>query len=205
MKLSHAKTLVIAVITLPLLAVAIFNTESVGMVVRVDATADLYKAKCAMCHGPTAAKAFDPAMSNEDLVQNILTGKKGEKPPYMPSYEDKGISEEQALALVVHMKDLRKPADTDPGTATNSNTTVATVDPDLEKTYKTKCAMCHGPTAAKTFDPAKNDNELVQIILKGKKGEKPPYMPGYEEKGMKNDEALGLVGYMKGLRNTTVE
>ncbi|MCB1023884.1 MAG: cytochrome c [Acidobacteria bacterium] len=116
MKLYRVKTLVIAIIALPIIAVGFFNTQSTGTYVSADATADLYKAKCAMCHGPTAAKAFDPAMGNEELVHIILNGKKGEKPPYMPAFKDKGISEEQALALTEYMKDLRKPADT------NSNT-----------------------------------------------------------------------------------
>lgn len=71
---------------------------------------------------------------------------------------------------------------------------------DPATTYKAKCAMCHTPTAAKSFDPAKPDAELVQTILKGKKGEKPPYMPAWETKGVTEDDAKALVGYMKSLR-----
>ncbi|MBK8464755.1 MAG: cytochrome c [Chloracidobacterium sp.] len=67
-------------------------------------------------------------------------------------------------------------------------------------TYKAKCAACHTPTASKFYDPAKSDEEHVQTILKGKKGAKPPYMPGYEEKGMTADEAKALAGYMKTLK-----
>ena len=66
--------------------------------------------------------------------------------------------------------------------------------------YKTKCAACHTPTAGKFYDPAKTDDEHVQTIMKGKKGEKPPYMPGFEAKGMTEDEAKGLAGYMKTLK-----
>ena len=66
--------------------------------------------------------------------------------------------------------------------------------------YKAKCASCHTPTAAKFFDTAKADAELIEITLKGKKGDKPPYMPGYEAKGMTSEEASGLVTYMRGLR-----
>jgi len=36
-----------------------------------------------------------------------LKGKKMEKPPNMPGYEAKGINEEQAKALLAHMKSLR--------------------------------------------------------------------------------------------------
>ena len=67
-------------------------------------------------------------------------------------------------------------------------------------TYKAKCASCHTPTASKFFDPAKSDDEHVQVILKGKKGAKPPYMPGYEEKGMTAEEAKALAVYMRTLK-----
>lgn len=66
--------------------------------------------------------------------------------------------------------------------------------------YKAKCAACHTPGATKFYDPAKPDTEHVQIILKGKKGEKPPYMPGFGEKGMTEAEATALATYMRGLR-----
>ena len=71
---------------------------------------------------------------------------------------------------------------------------------DAATTYKAKCAACHTPTASKFYDPAKPDDEHVQTILKGKKGEKPPYMPGFEEKGMTADEAKALACYMKTLK-----
>ena len=75
-----------------------------------------------------------------------------------------------------------------------------TVD-DPAVAYKAKCAACHTPNAGKFYDPAKTDDEHVQTILKGKKGEKPPYMPGFEAKGMTEDEAKGLAGYMKTLKS----
>jgi len=71
-------------------------------------------------------------------------------------------------------------------------------DPAAE--YKAKCAACHTPGATKFYDPAKTDEEHVQTILKGKKGEKPPFMPGFEAKGMSEDAAKSLAAYMKGLR-----
>jgi len=71
---------------------------------------------------------------------------------------------------------------------------------DPAATYKAKCAACHMPNASKFYDPAKSDDEHVQIIMKGKKGEKPPFMPGFEAKGMTEDEAKGLAGYMKTLK-----
>ena len=79
-------------------------------------------------------------------------------------------------------------------------TSAAVVETDTAAVYKTKCAMCHSPKAEKLFDPAKKDEEHIEIILKGKKGEKPPYMPGFEAKGMKVEEAKALAEYMRGLR-----
>jgi len=67
-------------------------------------------------------------------------------------------------------------------------------------TYKSKCVACHGATAEKKFDCTKADDELIQIILKGKKMEKPPNMPGFEEKGITPDQAKALVDYMKSLK-----
>jgi len=67
-------------------------------------------------------------------------------------------------------------------------------------TYKAKCAACHTPTASKFYDAAKSDDEHVAAIMKGKKGEKPPFMPAFGEKGMTEDEAKGLAAYMKILK-----
>lgn len=67
-----------------------------------------YKAKCVACHGAAAEKKFDSTLPDADLVQIVLKGKKLEKPPNMPGYEEKGITEEQAKALVAHMKSLKK-------------------------------------------------------------------------------------------------
>jgi len=67
-------------------------------------------------------------------------------------------------------------------------------------TYKSKCTACHGAKAEKKFDTAKSDDDLVQIILKGKKAEKPPNMPGYETKGITAENAKQLVDLMKSLK-----
>jgi mono/diheme cytochrome c family protein len=65
---------------------------------------------------------------------------------------------------------------------------------------KLKCVTCHGAKAEKKFDLTKSDDDHVQIILKGKKLEKPPHMPGYEAKGVTADQAKALLEYMKSLR-----
>jgi mono/diheme cytochrome c family protein len=70
---------------------------------------------------------------------------------------------------------------------------------DAAKAYK-KCVACHGAKAEKKFDAAKSDDEHVQIILKGKKVEKPPNMPGYESKGINAEQAKAILDYMKSLR-----
>ena len=67
-----------------------------------------YKAKCVACHGAAAEKKFDTTLPDADLVQIVLKGKKPEKPPNMPAYGEKGITEDQAKALVEHMKSLKK-------------------------------------------------------------------------------------------------
>ena len=75
-----------------------------------------------------------------------------------------------------------------------------TVEDDAAAFYKTKCAMCHGPAAEKKFDASKPDADLTQVVLKGKKAEKPPNMPAYEEKGVTEDQAKTLIAYMKSLK-----
>lgn len=66
-----------------------------------------YKAKCVACHGQKADKKFDATLTDEQHLDAILKGKKPEKPPNMPAYGEKGITAEQAKALLEHMKQLR--------------------------------------------------------------------------------------------------
>ena len=68
---------------------------------------------------------------------------------------------------------------------------------DAAALYKSKCVACHGATAEKRFDATKADDELIQTVLKGRKLEKPPNMPSYEEKGVTADQAKALVAFMK--------
>lgn len=70
-------------------------------------------------------------------------------------------------------------------------------DDDAAALYKSKCVACHGATVEKKFDATKADEELIQTVLKGKKLEKPPNMPAYEEKGITADQAKALVAFMK--------
>jgi mono/diheme cytochrome c family protein len=72
---------------------------------------------------------------------------------------------------------------------------------DMAAAYKeNKCSVCHGEKAEKKFDATKTDDQLVGVVMKGFKGEKPPFMPSYEAKGMTADQAKALVAYMKSLK-----
>lgn len=71
-----------------------------------DTTA-YYKSKCVMCHGKKAEKKFNATLTDDEMVEVVLKGKKVEKPPHMPGYAEKGVSPEQAKALVDHMKQLK--------------------------------------------------------------------------------------------------
>ena len=89
-------------LTLGVLVVATAQPE-----VQASDTAAFYKSKCVMCHGKKAEKKFDTAMTDEQMVEVVLKGKKAEKPPHMPAYGEKGVTAEQAKALVDHMKHLK--------------------------------------------------------------------------------------------------
>ena len=67
--------------------------------------------------------------------------------------------------------------------------------------YKAKCVACHGQKAEKKFDTTLPDEQLTEVVLKGKKPEKPPNMPGYGEKGVSADQAKALVDFMKQLKS----
>lgn len=109
MTINRIKVLAAAVFILPLLAaVGIKTNPVINSVAAADTTAT-FKAQCAMCHSPKAEKFFDPAKKTEEHVEIILKGKKGEKPPYMPGFEAKGMKPEEAKALAEYMKTLRTP------------------------------------------------------------------------------------------------
>lgn len=72
-----------------------------------DDTAAVYNTKCKMCHGATAEKKMDKTKADDALIQIVLDGKTAEKPPNMPAYKEKGVSADQAKALVEYMKSLK--------------------------------------------------------------------------------------------------
>lgn len=96
-----------------LVAVLVTGFALISAAARVNTADDFdaagtFKTKCQVCHGPAAEKKFDAALADADLVKIVLNGKKGEKPPFMPAYGEKGVTEDQAKALVAHMKSLKK-------------------------------------------------------------------------------------------------
>jgi mono/diheme cytochrome c family protein len=99
LKVVTAATLTMAMLTL----VVVSAQESAQP---SDATA-FYNSKCVACHGKKAEKKFDASLADEQLVEAVLKGKKAEKPPNMPAYGEKGVTEDQAKALVDHMKHLK--------------------------------------------------------------------------------------------------
>jgi mono/diheme cytochrome c family protein len=79
--------------------------------------AALFKAKCAMCHGPNgegkpALKApsltSDEAKkkSDADLTDMIANGGKEKKPTH--AFSKKGVSDDQVKALVAYIRELQK-------------------------------------------------------------------------------------------------
>lgn len=108
MTTSKAKLLAIALFVTPLMFFTVLRSEPVsGATAAPDDPAAEFKAKCAACHTPGATKFYDPAKTDEEHVQTILKGKKGEKPPFMPGFEAKGMTEDGAKALAAYMKSLR--------------------------------------------------------------------------------------------------
>jgi mono/diheme cytochrome c family protein len=73
-----------------------------------DAVTYYKEAKCVVCHGQKAEKKFDVNLKEEDQIAAILKGKKAEKPPNMPAYESKGLTADQAKALLDYMKSLKQ-------------------------------------------------------------------------------------------------
>ena len=71
---------------------------------------------------------------------------------------------------------------------------------DVAVSYKTKCFACHGAKAEKKWDSTHPEDQMVDSILKGKKAEKPPNMPGFAEKGIDIAQAKALITYMKSLQ-----
>ena len=104
------KKIAVSLVVLPVLGLlmlgAASNNSSAAAPQDFDAAAT-FKAKCAMCHGQKAEKKFDAAKADEALVESTLKGVDA-APVKMPGYEAKGMTADQAKALVTHMKSLKQ-------------------------------------------------------------------------------------------------
>lgn len=111
MTINRLKLLATVAFVLPILAFSIFRATPAAAITSVpDDPAAAYKTKCAMCHSPKAEKFYDPAGPQDKHIEVVLKGKKAEKPPHMPAFEPKGMTADEAKALVEYMLSLRKPA-----------------------------------------------------------------------------------------------
>ena len=104
--MKRVKNIAIPVSAIFLFGVIFYSVAAQGETPPSDPAA-FYKAKCVACHGPKAEKKFDASLTDEQHLDAILKGKKPEKPPNMPAYGEKGVTPEQAKALLDYMKQLR--------------------------------------------------------------------------------------------------
>ena len=100
------KKIAAALIGIPLVAAALLISVP-ARATSDDDTAALYNTKCKMCHGATAEKKVDKTKADDVLIPIVLDGKTMEKPPNMPAFKEKGITPDQAKALVGYMKSLK--------------------------------------------------------------------------------------------------
>ncbi|MFL6333533.1 MAG: c-type cytochrome [Pyrinomonadaceae bacterium] len=101
------KLLVVALVALLATFLRAPASARTGAVVagNFDAAAAYTSMKCATCHGKKAEKKFDKTKTDGALAEIVLKGKDA-KPLKMPAYEAKGVTPEQAAALVAHMRAL---------------------------------------------------------------------------------------------------
>ncbi|MEO6392404.1 MAG: cytochrome c [Pyrinomonadaceae bacterium] len=142
MRINQVKLFAIILFAVALGAMMIFKSGPAKAAPAADDAAAMYKAKCAACHTATASKFFDTAKTDEVHVAIIMDGKKGEKPPFMPAFKEKGITEDMAKALVAYMKTLR------PGVAPTAPTATSSPAPADSPTPATSPSPASSPTPA---------------------------------------------------------
>ena len=105
--MKRVNTIPIGIASLLLFSLVLFGIVRAQGEAQPSDPAAFYKAKCVACHGQKAEKRFDASLTDEQYIDAILKGKKPEKPPNMPAYGEKGITQDQAKALLEYMKQLR--------------------------------------------------------------------------------------------------
>ena len=98
----------IGTVTMLALIFLVSSAAQTDAVKFTDAASYYKEAKCVVCHGQKAEKKFNADLKDEELVEIVLKGKKPEKPPNMPAYEAKGLTVEQAKAMVDYMRSLKQ-------------------------------------------------------------------------------------------------
>ncbi|HMH45950.1 MAG TPA: cytochrome c [Pyrinomonadaceae bacterium] len=109
MRITNLKPAGVITCTLVLVAMVFLVSSSAQTDVKFTDAASYYKdGKCVVCHGQKAEKKFDGDKKEEELVETMMKGKKAEKPPNMPGYEAKGLTPDQAKAMIAYMKSLKQ-------------------------------------------------------------------------------------------------
>ena len=106
MNLAFGKRLAVMAVVLAMLALPLASFAA-------DQAADLFKSKCAMCHGPDGkgkmagtkdlGSAEVQKTSDADLTATITDG----KPPKMPAYKGK-LTDDQIKSLVAYVRTFKK-------------------------------------------------------------------------------------------------
>ena len=106
MNLAFGKRLAVMAVVLAMLALPLASFAA-------DQAADLFKSKCAMCHGPDGkgkmagtkdlGSAEVQKASDADLTATITDG----KPPKMPAYKGK-LADDQIKSLVAYVRTFKK-------------------------------------------------------------------------------------------------
>ncbi|MFI5088856.1 MAG: c-type cytochrome [Terriglobales bacterium] len=106
MNLAFGKRLAVVAVVLAMLALPLASFAA-------DQAADLFKSKCAMCHGPDGkgkmagtkdlGSAEVQKASDADLTATITKG----KPPKMPAYDGK-LTADQIKSLVAYVRTFKK-------------------------------------------------------------------------------------------------
>ena len=105
--MKRVKNLAISITAILVFGVFFYSVAPAQGETQPSDPAAYYKSKCVICHGQKAEKKFDTSLTEEQHLDAILKGKKPEKPPNMPAYGEKGVTPEQAKALLEYMKQLR--------------------------------------------------------------------------------------------------
>ena len=105
--MKHVKNIAITLTAIFLFGVIFYSLALAQGEAQPSDPAAYYKAKCVVCHGQKAEKKSDAALTDEQHLDAILKGKKPEKPPNMPAFGERGVTSEQAKALLDYMKQLR--------------------------------------------------------------------------------------------------